>query len=173
MVPNKTYFNYPIAMLPVDWLYPVWIALWALSAVIAVAYIAFECREWYHGRTVPGRVLCFFSGAIINSVAWVLVGDIICGYLVVSTWHALQYISYVHSFRASPPPGARVLKLSWKPHVGLLLLGGAAIFFLLAGLQWWLPPAVVIVHLGMNMHHYLADAFIWRAPKAVPSLKQA
>jgi hypothetical protein len=165
MVPNKTYFGYPIAMLPVEYLFPVWIALWVVTALIVVAYIGFECEEWYHGRTVPGRILCFFSGAVVNVTAWVVVGDIVWGYLVVSAWHALQYITYVHSFRASPPPGAKVLKLSWKPHIGLLLIGGIALSLVGLGLQWWLPPAIVVFHLSMNLHHYLADAFIWRAPK--------
>jgi hypothetical protein len=165
LIPNKTYFGYPIAMLPGDYLFPVWIALWAVTAVIVVAYIALECEEYFRGRTVPGRILCFVSGAVVNITAWVIVGDIVWGYLVVSAWHALQYISYVHSFRATPPPGAKVLKMSWKPHVGLLFAGGIAFFLVGLGLQWWLPPAIVIFHLAMNFHHYLADGFIWRVPK--------
>ena len=165
MVPNKTYQGYPIFVPPSEVLTPLLIGLWGLAVFVTTAYIAFEAYEFYKKRSVPGRILCFLSGALINITAWVLVSDIIWGYLVVSVWHALQYVSYVHAFRSSPPPGANVLKLSLKPHLGLLFVAGLTLHFLLKGMNAWIPTAMVVIHLSMNFHHYLADAFIWKAPK--------
>ncbi len=165
MNPCKVYFGYPLYLPPVEILVPTLIFLWAASITVIALYLGFEAYEFFHKRTVPGRVLCVLSGALINVAAWVVVDDMAWGYLVVSSWHALQYMTYVHSFRSAPPPGARVLKLSFKPHFGLLFAGGLMVYLLGKGLEWWLPATLVVFHLGMNLHHYLADAFIWRAPK--------
>ncbi|HEY9758403.1 MAG TPA: hypothetical protein V6C97_24770 [Oculatellaceae cyanobacterium] len=167
MVPTSTYMGYPIALPPVEFVTPIMIALWGASVFLSVAYLAFEGYELYHKRFVPGRFLAVLTGALVNLAAWVLVEDIVWGYLVVSIWHALQYISYVHAFRAAPPPGANVLKLSLWQHIALIFGSGLALFFLMQGMGKWLPSILIVLQLSMNFHHYLADAFIWKAPRPV------
>ncbi len=163
--PARHYLGYPIKLPPLEWLLPICVSLWVISACIVLLYAVLECYEWSQRRAVPGRVLCFWSGALVNILAWVCAREVSWGYLIVSTWHALQYISYVHAFRSSPPPGARATKLSLLPHLSLLVLVGFCINLFFRGLDNWIPSVVVIVHLSMNFHHYLSDAMIWRAPK--------
>jgi hypothetical protein len=165
MIPTKNYMGYPIAMPSVEFVTPVMIVLWGASVFLTAAYLACEAYELYRKRFVPGRFLAVFSGAAINLAAWVFVEDIIWGYLVVSMWHALQYISYVHAFRAAPPPGANVLKLSLGQHVALIFGSGLALYLIMQGVGRLLPSILIVVQLSMNFHHYLADAFIWKAPR--------
>ncbi len=163
--PASQYLGYPIKVPTLEWLLPVCVGLWAVSACIVLLYVVLEICECSQRRFVPGRILCFWTGAFVNIMAWVYTREVSWGYLVVSTWHALQYISYVHAFRSAPPPGARVKTMSLLPHLSLLLLVGYFIHLLFKGLDVWIPAVVVIVHLSINFHHYLSDALIWRAPK--------
>jgi hypothetical protein len=164
VTPSTRYLGYPISLPPLGALTPVCATLWGACAVLALTYTAFELRQWRAGSFVPGRALCVVAGCVVNTVAWVFVGEISWAYLVVSTWHALQYIAYVHAFRAAPPPRAQVVKLAFTPHILILALAGLALYGFFNGLAWLIPPAVVVAHLSMNFHHYLSDALIWRVP---------
>jgi hypothetical protein len=164
------YLGYPITFPPLDWLRPIALPFWAFNVCLLVAYVVLEIRQKTIGKFVPGRLLCCISGCVVNYLAWVYVDDISWGYLVVSVWHALQYITYVHGFRSQPPAGADTVRLSLVKHLAIIFAGGVAMFLGLNVLRTMIPVFAVF-HLSLNFHHYLSDALIWRrSPARTPSV---
>jgi len=127
-------------------------------------YLIAETIALVRGTAVPGRFFAVLSGTTVNLMAWILVSDISWSYIVVSIWHALQYLAYVHAFRQSPPPGMEPVKLGALHHAGIIFAGGLVIYLLIKELFLLVPVAAVAAHIGMNFHHYLADTLIWRKP---------
>ena len=162
--PATSFLGYKIILPPGELMIPICIALWTVTLPIFLCYFVLEARALIKKDYVPGRILCVISGLFVNTLAWLVVREVHWGYLIVSTWHSLQYIAYVHAFRRKPPPGLNPVKLTAVKHISLLLVIGAAVTSFLWQLQAFLPLVVVAIHIGMNFHHYLSDMLIWRRP---------
>jgi len=168
--PATRYLGYDIVLPSGDMVFPLCVGLWAVTVPAILLYAALEVRAMFRDETVPGRVLCVVSGLLVNGFAWLFVREVHWGYLIVSTWHALQYIAYVHSFRMSPPPGVEPMRLDALRHIAILLAAGALVMGVMIQAREWIPVLGIAMHLGLNFHHYLSDMLIWRKPA---SLKQA
>lgn len=163
--PSGHYLSYPIQLPTVPWPFEATAVALGFTVIVAGAYLTCEVVSWAKGEFVPGRFLCVVAGTSVNFMAWIIVREISWAYIVVSTWHALQYIAYTHAFRQTPPPGIRPFRLTLGQNVGLLFGLGFLVKLASVGIACFLTPLMIVVHIGMNFHHYLSDMLIWRKPK--------
>jgi hypothetical protein len=162
--PASSYLGYDIILPSGSIVLPVCLLLWAVTIPAILLYALLEVKALVRDQFVPGRLLAVASGLVVNALAWLLVREIHWGYLIVSTWHALQYIAYVHAFRLNPPPEVDPCRLSAIRHISILLLAGGIMTAVLASAREFLPVLGIAIHLGMNFHHYTSDMLIWRKP---------
>ena len=175
-----SFLGYPI------WLPPVPQELAFAIGIVAVAGALFWfARLWCHKSVARENNLFnsfVFSHLLISLVSYILIGDITLGWLVVNVWHNIQYLVFVYrqqqsdikttnnvgeleNSRAPQNSLTEILKRPAAFFLGCLLLG--AIFYLVAdrigeSLLWLGFPTILIAHLILNFHHYLADGFIWK-----------
>ena len=122
------------------------------------------------------KILGVASHVVVAWVAYVAVTDITLGWLVLNSWHNLQYLLFVwaQNVRRDQPgargavrqSGADALRTHLARYAALCLLTGAAVFLVadwLGAQALWLGlPTVLMAHFTLNFHHYLVDAVIWR-----------
>ncbi|MGJ7524606.1 hypothetical protein [Variovorax sp. GB1P17] len=171
--------------------YPIWLPpipqelVFSIEAVAIIGASCWFARLWYYKDTERANGIFnsfIFSHLLISVVSYIWISDITLGWLVVNVWHNIQYLIFVYrqqdrniktgntgieseSTSAHRKPLIEVLK---RPTVFFLTCAifGAA-FYVLAdkaghNLLWLGFPTVLIAHLILNFHHYLADGFIWK-----------
>lgn len=151
------------------------------GATIATAvWVARALARWRAGRLSVGHALFVGSHLAVSLAAYVLIPDITLGWLLVNVWHNLQYLLFVWAWQrrrfARGVEAERPLA-SWLAQPGraayflgaCVLLGGVfyrALGYALTPFAAAALPVILIAHQTVNFHHYLVDAFIWRARKA-------
>jgi hypothetical protein len=123
-----------------------------------------------------------FSHLLVSMAGYIWISDITIGWLVVNVWHNIQYLIFVYrqqrtgtsSFNDGIRPNCvpvdrkSLIKLLKPPTRYFLICFacGAAIYGIASGvgesLLWLGFPTILIAHLILNFHHYLADSFIWK-----------
>jgi hypothetical protein len=152
----------------------------------AVAWILFaiwaegEIRGLLAGSRRYGHAGFVASHVGITFVSYVLVRDVTAGWLFVNLWHNAQYLLFVWAFNAARfqagPDERRGLfsrlcqpRNAWA-YALFCLSFGALLNVALGGVGGALPaatfPALLVVHLCVNFHHYLVDGVIWKSPAA-------
>ncbi|MDQ0013094.1 hypothetical protein J2W23_001473 [Variovorax boronicumulans] len=176
----ESFLGYPI------WLPPVPQELaFAIGGVAVTSALFWLARLWRYKNTDQKNNTFnsfVFSHLLISLVSYILINDITLGWLIVNVWHNIQYLIFVYrqqrgntntidnggeleSALAFPRPLTETLKRPAAFFLGCLALG--AIFYVIAdrigeSLLWLGFPTVLIAHLILNFHHYLADGFIWK-----------
>lgn len=121
------------------------------------------CTDWRYDGFVASHIC-------VSVVAYLWIGDITVGWVVINVWHNMQYLLFVwvQNVRRDQRAQAAFSELGKRGarYASLCLLLGAAIYH---GLDWvgaqllWLGlPTVLIAHFTLNFHHYLVDGIIWR-----------
>jgi len=122
------------------------------------------------------------SHVAIFLVAYVVVDDVNVGWLAINVWHNLQYVlvvwmSNAKRYAGGIDPAARFLSSISQPgrvtmYFACCLSITTIVYFLLnrftvlvlgGGLA-----VTVGLYMGINFHHYVVDALIWKRRKAVP-----
>jgi hypothetical protein len=181
--PNS-FLGYPIWLPPI----PQELAFAAGGAAVVGALCWFACLGYARGAQQADDPFNSFvlSHLMISLVGYVWISDITVGWLVVNVWHNIQYLIFVYRQRQ---PGITTGKNS-KKSVGALardkslveILKPSATFFLTCSivgavlyaaagrvgesLLWLGLPTILIAHLTLNFHHYLADSVIWKRRRA-------
>lgn len=161
----------------------------AVSLVTIFFSIWWILRQWRYahaGQVNPRHAWFVASHFCVSLVAYVWISEITLGWVVVNTWHNIQYLFFVwlqnirrerqwQAERVVDSVAApEILKLvaPWKGAVRYMLLcliGGAVLYqgVDMLGRQFlWLGlPTVLIAHFTLNFHHYLVDGVIWRRRK--------
>ena len=122
------------------------------------------------------------SHVAIFLVAYVLVDDVNSGWLAINVWHNFQYVlvvwmSNAKRYAGGVDPAARFLSRISQP-------GRAAMYFAcclsITTITYFLLDRFTVlvlggglavtagVYMGINFHHYVVDALIWKRRKAVP-----
>jgi hypothetical protein len=128
-----------------------------------------------------------YAGYIVSHVAmflvaYVVVDDANVGWLAINVWHNFQYVlvvwmSNAKRYAGGIDPEARFLSRISQPGrvtryfvsclaittIVYLLLNRFTVLVLGGGLA-----VTVGVYMGINFHHYVVDALIWKRRKAVP-----
>jgi hypothetical protein len=124
------------------------------------------------------------SHVAVFMVAYVAVDDVNVGWLAINVWHNFQYVLVVWMSNAKRyvdgiDPAARFLSRISQPGrvtmyflccisittIVYLLLNRFTVLVLGGGLA-----VTVGVYMGINFHHYVVDALIWKRRKAVPQV---
>jgi hypothetical protein len=167
MRPTQTYVGFPIDMAPVIGMAIVIPVLCGLTVVATVSYLFLELRDLRRGIFVPGRFITVAGLMLTFAIAFLGAIDLTWAYLAVTTYHAVQYITYTSAFRLAPPPGYNPVRLSICKQLAILLCLGAAMKLVLLGFETWLPALLIITHFSVNFHHFVCDTFIWKRPGLV------
>lgn len=134
-------------------------------------------------RHLEPAALFVLSHVAVTAVSYLLVDEVTRGWLFINIWHNAQYLLFVWAanarrFARAPADDPRLLA-RWSregralTYAALCLGLGVAFYLGLGELLALAPPSalplVLVVHLGINFHHYLVDAVIWRSPAPAPA----
>jgi hypothetical protein len=122
------------------------------------------------------------SHVAIFLVAYILIDDVNVGWLAINVWHNFQYVlvvwmSNAKRFAGGVDPAARFLsRISQPGRIGMYFVCCLAITTIVYALLNQLTVLVlggglavtVGVYMGINFHHYVVDALIWKRRKAAP-----
>jgi hypothetical protein len=153
----------------------------ATGLVAAVAVAAWWIRtavEMARGRADHRYAAFVLSHVAIFLVGYVVIDDVNTGWLAINIWHNLQYVMVVwmvnvKRYAAGIDPQARLLSTISQPNriVAYFASCVAISTIVYFNLDWFTTivlggglAATLGIYMGINLHHYLVDAMIWRRP---------
>lgn len=169
----ETFLTLPIKVLPVAEL--VMLAAGAVSIFFFAVWLLRVYKDWRAGVMPRAYVAFMLSHFTVFFVAYILMPTIDHGWLVANIWHNLQYLLFVWMFnnrryKAGVDPEAPLISsLSQKKNMWLYFLVTLVITTAVYGGVYFsasslgMLSALVVVYMGINFHHYIVDAIIWRA----------
>jgi hypothetical protein len=155
---------------------PITLALGSAAAV-AVGVWGLRClRDIVHGRFELAYAMFVASHVLIFLLGYVLIDDVNFGWLAINIWHNCQYVMVVWMINAKRyargiDPAARVLSTISQPgrvalYFATCLAISTVIYFglnrLIALALGGGMAATVGIYMGINFHHYIVDALIWK-----------
>jgi len=155
-------------------------ALGAAATVVGVAWVARSAVA-----LVRGTLDTLYAGFVLSHVAmflvaYVAIDDVNVGWLAINVWHNFQYVLVVwmmNQKRYAGGAGAASTFISRISQPGraigyfLSCIGiSTAIYLVLGRLVFAFGGGVAItvgIYMGINFHHYVVDALIWKRRRAV------
>jgi hypothetical protein len=156
-------------------------ALGALAAMAVGAWVLQAARQIARGSFAPAYAGFVLSHIAIFIAAYVVIDNANAGWLAINVWHNFQYVmvvwmTNVKRFAGGIDPEARFLSrisqprrvvsyFAWCIAISTIIYVGidrVAGFLLGPGIT-----ATLGVYMGINFHHYVVDAVIWRRKRAV------
>jgi len=139
-------------------------------------------RDMMRGQLDVAHTMFVASHVLIFQLAYVVIDDGNAGWLAINVWHNMQYVMVVWMINAKRyakgiDPSARLLSTISQPgRVALYFATCIAISTVIyLGLARVTPlvlggglAATVGVYMGINFHHYIVDALIWKRRRPVP-----
>jgi hypothetical protein len=151
-------------------------ALGALAAVATAAWLIRVVRATARGALQTSYEGYVLSHVAIFSASYVLIDDANVGWLAINVWHNLQYVLVVWMTNARRwsggiDPEARFISTISQPNrvvayfasclaistVLYVVLGRFTVLAVGGGLA-----ATAGIYMGINFHHYIVDALIWK-----------
>jgi hypothetical protein len=128
------------------------------------------------GRTACAHTLYMLTHFEVFAVAYLLIGDVTLGWLVINIWHNAQYVLFVwlyntRRFRAGVDQEALFLSYISQPGrlwvylMSCILITGAIYWAILGALDTLLfagLSATIVLYQIVNFHHYIVDATVWK-----------
>jgi hypothetical protein len=159
------------------------IALFGILATVAVVTWIVKITRSAVAETLNLEYTGFIASHIaIFLVAYILVDDVNTGWLAINVWHNFQYVlvvwmSNAKRYASGVDPSARFLSRLSQPGrvfryfaccLAITTMVYAAIdrftVLVLGG-----GMAITIgIYMGINFHHYIVDALIWKRRKSAP-----
>jgi hypothetical protein len=176
---GDTFLGMPVKAVAVP---PDVVAVLGVAASIAVAVWAFRtARAAITGRSDAPYTAFLVSHVAIFLVGYVLVDDADTGWLAINIWHNVQYVMVVWMANAKRYAGgidheARLISRLSQPdrvvaYVGTCLLVSTAVYLGLSGVTTFMLGGGLAlttgVYMGINFHHYIVDALIWKRRRPV------
>ena len=171
------YFLFPSLPIAVPHV-PAWLADGVgVLAVLGLAYWGFaRLREWMAGELPLAHTLFSASHFVIFIVGYVVMDDIVGGWLVTNIWHTAQYLMLVWMFNQNAVAKAQGTPRGWffratrgnkaPIYFGLCIAAAFPLYFAINSAFLWGATGVfiaVIANQTLNFHHFIVDAVIWRA----------
>jgi hypothetical protein len=161
---------------------PIVMLLGVAAGAAVIAWIAKTMRA-----ALGGTLDVYYAAFIVSHIAIFLVGyvvvtDVNTGWLAINVWHNFQYVlvvwmSNAKRYAGGVDPTARFLsRLSQPGRVTMYFACCLAITTLIyAAIDRFTAlvlggglAVTVGIYMGINFHHYIVDALIWKRRKAVP-----
>ena len=151
-------------------------ALGTAAAVATAAWVLRTARAAARGE-MDSRYTAFVASHVgIFLTAYVLTENVNVGWLAINVWHNLQYVLVVwmvngKRYAGGIDPKARFLSTISQPgraraYFGCCLAISTVIYFALdqvtSALLGGGVAAVLGIYMGINFHHYVVDAMIWK-----------
>ncbi len=151
-----------------------------LAAVGFLAVWAFQrIQELRRGEFRLAHSLYILSHVAVFLIGYGLIRNIDHGWLVLNVWHNAQYILIVwfynqNRFKGGIDPEHRFLSTISQPnravsYFAICVSITVIIFYLMeelgAALAFTGLPAMVILYMTVNFHHYVVDGVIWKLRK--------
>ena len=175
---GETFLNLPIKalVLPPEAVS----ALGVLAALAVGAWVLQTARQIAQGTFVPAYAGFVVSHVAIFMTAYVVIDSANAGWLAINVWHNFQYVlvvwmTNVKRFAGRIDPEARFLSRISQPRRVASYFGCciALSTFIYLGLEraaaFVVGPGVGVtlgIFMGINFHHYVVDAVIWRRKRA-------
>jgi hypothetical protein len=155
-------------------------ALGVVSGALFVWWLGARIREYRRGELALAHSAFVLSHVVVFVVGYIVMADVTHGWLVLNVWHNAQYLLIVwlfnaNRFKAGVDPAHRFLSTLSQPrnavwYVATLAIITLAVYVPLDRLTRWLVftgvPVALVVSQGINFHHYIADAVIWKLRRA-------
>jgi hypothetical protein len=149
------------------------VAVWVLRAVRDM--VRNELNVYYTGFMA--------SHIVIFTLAYLIVDDANAGWVGINVWHNFQYVMVVwmvnaRRFAGGVDPQVRLLSGISQPgrviaYFATCLMISTFVYFNLNQLTSLVLggslAATLAVYMGINFHHYLVDAMIWRRRRPAPA----
>jgi len=157
------------------------VSVWLADGVgvLAVAGLAWwaimRLREWMAGELPVAHTLFSASHFVIFIVGYVVMDDVVGGWLVTNIWHTSQYLMLVWAFnqnavaKTQAPHGwfFQTTKGNKAPlYLGLCILAALPLYGTIFSAFFWGATGIMIAIIAnqtLNFHHFIVDAVIWRA----------
>jgi hypothetical protein len=157
------------------------IAALGIAAAAAVAVWVVRCAvSSMRGTLDPIYASFVASHAGIFLVAYVLVNDANVGWLAINVWHNFQYVLVVwmvntKRYASGVDQAARFLSRISQPgraaaYFTACLAISTIVYMVLGRFVFALGGGIALtvgIYMGINFHHYVVDALIWKRRKAV------
>ena len=150
------------------------------ALVSVVAWVVSQLDAWRRGQLAQAHCYYMLTHFVIFFVGYRFIADVSHGWLVLNIWHNAQYILFVWLFNTNRykngvQQSARFISWLSQPSNKLTYFGVCVAistgFYVaisvgvgvdvLSGL-----PAAILIYQGINFHHYVVDAVIWKMRKA-------
>jgi hypothetical protein len=160
------------------------IVIAVLGVAAAVATVAWVLRTAQ--AAVRGNTNLAYTGFILSHIAifltaYIIVDDVNVGWLAINIWHNFQYVLVVWMVNAKRyaggiDPKARFISRISQPgravaYFTSCLLISTAIYLGLNRINALVLggglAASLGIYMGINFHHYVVDAFIWKRRRVV------
>ena len=155
---------------------PLILILGAVAAVAVAAWTLRTATDWWQGRLDRHYAGFVLSHVLIFLIGYVLIDDVNIGWLTVNAWHNLQYVLVIwmvntKRYAGGIDPTARLLSTVSQPgrvwwYFGTCLAISTFVYFNLNQLTGAVLggslAATLGVYMGINFHHYVVDALIWK-----------
>jgi hypothetical protein len=151
-------------------------ALGAVAAMAVGAWVLQTARQIVRGTFAPAYAGFVLSHVAIFMTAYVVIDNANVGWLAINIWHNFQYVlvvwmTNVKRFAGGIDPEARFLSGLSQPRRVASYFGCciAISTFVYLGIDriagFVMGPgmnATLGIYMGINFHHYVVDAVIWR-----------
>jgi hypothetical protein len=151
----------------------------ALFALFVLRMLRDALRE---GRAFePASRVFVLTQVVVFVVSYVLIESPTIGWLAVNIAHNAQYLLFVYAwnqrrFAGEPRSSLGALAHLLDPRrgwlfyavfalIGAVMYGAAALLAEMSFALWGLTVTYLVLVQAFNVHHYVADQLLWRAPK--------
>lgn len=155
----------------------------AASVALVAVYFFLKLRALRRGEGSLAHALYVATHLVVFGLAYLVIEQLLAGWLLVNVWHNVQYLAYVwmhNRARFSDGVRADAPILSWLSQGGARRTAGyfgalialslplfTAVYALTDRVDLWLDGRVIsislVLALAVNFHHYLVDGVIWKS----------
>ena len=155
-------------------------ALGLLAAAATVAWAVRSVASYWRG-TLNVLYTCFIlSHVAIFLNAYILIDNPNVGWLAINVWHNFQYVMVVWMMNAkryagsTDPAGGFIARISQPGRIVTYFMSCVAIstivYLVLGRVVIAVGGGLAVtagIYMGINFHHYVVDALIWKRRRAV------
>ena len=161
---------------------PIIMMLGMAAAAAVIVWIAKTTRAALTGTLDPQYAGFVASHIVIFLVGYIAMKDVNVGWLAINVWHNFQYVlvvwmSNAKRYAGGIDPTARLLSRLSQPGRAFRYFAYclAITTFIYAALDRFTAlvlggglAVTLAMYMGINFHHYIVDALIWKRRKPVP-----
>jgi hypothetical protein len=157
------------------------LALGAAAALATGIWVIRSAASFARGTLNVQYTGFVLSHVAIFLIAYILIDDVNVGWLAINVWHNFQYVLVVwmangKKFSGEAAPQASFMARISQPHrvaryFTICLAISTLVYVVLGRFVAAFGGGLALtlgIYMGINFHHYIVDALIWKRRRAVP-----